>query len=149
MIAKDNDRKIERGSSGRRLRILTVGGVLATTLLGLGISPTAAKADTTSGGCTGLAAGNCVQATTGTKDHANHTQWVGWVRSYGWGGASGIVKLEAWGDGFYFSSNVNPNDVNPYREWGAQRWVHSGSGVCGAATYNDGYRSIACISIKV
>ncbi|WP_157734840.1 hypothetical protein [Pseudofrankia inefficax] len=115
----------------------------------VGLAPTAARADTTVGGCTGLISGNCVQATTGSKNFQNHTQWVGWVRSYGWGGSNGIVKLESWSSNFYFSSNVNPNDVNPYREWGAQRWVPSGSGVCSAATYTDGYRSVACITIQV
>ncbi|MER7992348.1 hypothetical protein [Micromonospora chalcea] len=59
------------------------------------------------------------------------------------------MKLEAWGDGFYFSSNTDPNSRDPWREWGAQRWVKSGTNVCAASTDKSGRRDIACITIKV
>ena len=81
----------------------------------------------------------------GGKDYNNHTQWVGWVEAYRSGvGVATISKVESWGDGFYFAANGD------HATWGAQRWVRSGTNVCGAVTYaSDGARFIACIAVNV
>ena len=126
-------------------------GVTAT-LLAVCLSAggaTAAQADTRVVGCVGMLAGQCVSGTMGAKNFTNHTQWVGWVGSYHFGGQSGIYKLDAWGDGFYFSTAVNPKTVNPAAQWGAQRWVRSGTFICGRAFYTNGLSDTACIAVRV
>ncbi|WP_433077741.1 hypothetical protein ACQP1P_35345 [Dactylosporangium sp. CA-052675] len=108
-----------------------------------------AHADSWVIGCNGSGINNysrgaCGGGTTGGKNYTNHTQWVGWVTAYRAGlEHNPIVKVESWGDGFYFSANAESGT------WGAQRWVRSGTNVCGAVTYDDGARFIACISISV
>lgn len=121
--------------------------IAAASLLTLGVAVGAAPialADTTVSGCTYHPDGACVAATTGSK--VNGTQWVGWVNASGQ--QNGVIKLEAWGDGFYFATPADPNTWHPSQQWGAQRWVQSGTNVCGAITYQDGHRDIACISIR-
>lgn len=125
-------------------------GVLASALL---VAAPAASADSWQSGCIGYNPVECVDATMGGKNSSNHTQWVGWVdsRCSGGGGGTcyGVTKLETWGDGFYFSTAVNPKTGNPSATWGAQRWVHSGTNVCAAQTDTSGYRAIECIHISV
>jgi hypothetical protein len=125
--------------------------MLACSLVLAGVvAASPAHADSWTGGCTGIAGGTCVGATTGGKNTSNHTQWVGWVQAYGYGGEAGVTKLEVWGDGFYFATGMNPNQSNPVSPlWGAQRWVRSGTYVCGAATFSWGGRDVACIAIHV
>lgn len=113
------------------------------------VAAPAASADSTVGGCTGAGGGTCVQITAGSKNYSNRTQWVGWVTAKTYGGGSGVTKLESWGDGFYFATGVNRATANPSATWGAQRWVRSGTNVCAAATFTNGYRDIACVAIRV
>lgn len=125
--------------------MLTAG---AMTLGSLALA-TPAQADSWVSACTFIwtptSPGACVRATMGGKDFTNHKQWVGWVNTYRPGsGTSKIVKVEAWGDGFYFSSNAES------ATWGAQRWVSSGTNVCGATTYEGSTsRYIACFAVQV
>lgn len=129
--------------------IVALAGVVSTVVMMLGGTAVPAHADSWVSGCnwtgiSGYGRGACVRATTGTKNYQNHTQWVGWVEAYRSGlGSDQIVKVESWGDGFYFSAGGS------YARWGAQRWVRSGTNVCGAVTYWDGARFIACIAISV
>jgi hypothetical protein len=59
------------------------------------------------------------------------------------------MPLKTQFDGFYFATGVNPRTYDPVRPmWGAQRWVRSGTNVCGAATYTNGQRYIACFAIS-
>jgi hypothetical protein len=90
----------------------------------------------------------CIYATTGGKNYSNHTQWVGWAQANVFGN-SNVTKLETWGDGFYFAMGENPGTYDPSATWGAQRWVHSGTNVCAAATYTNGQRYVACFQISV
>jgi len=110
-------------------------------------SAPSALADTTVKGCVGIGSGVCVDVTTGSKNYSNKTQWVGWVTTRTFGGGN-FTKLESWGDGFYFAKNFDGKWANRSVQWGAQRWVRSGTNVCGAATTKDG-RTIACIRITV
>ena len=132
----------------RRIAALVVAAATAVTATLVGGAP--AYADQWVSGCnwtgtSGYGRGACIRATTGSKNFDNHTQWVGWVNAYRAGlGSDAIIKVEAWGDGFYFSKDNSAGET-----WGAQRWVRSGTNVCGAVTYWDGARYIACIAIRV
>ncbi len=94
--------------------------------------------------------GTCVSATMGGKNYSNRTQWVGWVKAETYGSSAVTVKLEVWGDGFYFETNTDRNASNVTSPlWGAQRWVRSGTNVCAARTRTDGWRDIACFHVRV
>ena|SRR5947209_6581741 len=133
----------------RSPKLLTLVGVLIASAVATLTLAAPAHADSWVAGCnwtgiSGYGRGACVRATMGGKNYTNHTQWVGWVNAYRSGlGSDTIVKVEAWGDGFYFAANGSS------ATWGAQRWVHSGTNVCGAVTYWDGARFIACIGVSV
>jgi hypothetical protein len=108
-----------------------------------------ASADSWVSGCnwagvSGYGPGACVRATTGGKNYGNHTQWVGLVQAYRSGlGSASIVKVESWGDGFYYAASGSS------AQWAPQRWVRSGTNVCSAVTYSGGARYVACIAISV
>lgn len=128
---------------------LTLASTLAASTAAVLTFAAPAQADSWVVGCnwtgtSGYGRGACGGGTTGGKNLTNRTQWVGWVTAYRAGlGQDRIVKVESWGDGFYFSANAESGT------WSAQRWVRSGTNVCGAVTYEDGARFIACIGISV
>jgi hypothetical protein len=82
-----------------------------------------------------------VQADMGGKNFGNHTQWVGRVTVHT---NYPPYLLEAWGDGFYKQAWWGDGG------WNINRWVRSGTNICGAYTqYPGSWRDIACIHISV
>jgi hypothetical protein len=130
-----------------RIGATAIGAALAFTGAAVA-APSAFADDGQTNGCTWGWSEFCVTATTGTKDPNTHTQWVGWVSASALNTA-GVVEQEAWGDGFYFDSAVDPNIWNPTNMWGAQRWVASDTNVCTRSTMTDGSSTTACIHIYV
>lgn len=99
------------------------------------------------GGCTGpfYAQTVCVYADMGSKNYSNKTEWVGTVRVRWVPGCPPVYgPAEVWGDGFYQSTHVGCS-----ASWAINRWVRSGTNICGAYTESPGWRHIACISIRV
>lgn len=91
--------------------------------------------------------GTCIWVTTGNKNTRDHTQYVSTI-SVSLPKGANAGKLEAWaGDG--------PAGVAWYRtttgstvKWTVDKWIKNNSGICGAYSYSDGSRSIACITIS-
>lgn len=84
----------------------------------------------------------CIDAYTGSKNYSSHTQYLQAVEVFG-GSSSGY--LEVWGDGFYKKFYYTTDSGIVY----INRWVRSGTNVCGAATEPGVPRRIACITIRV
>ena len=137
--------------------------LLAATLgLGLIAMPSIASADAWTGdhcAIAGWSAPNaqvCVKGYVGGKNTGNRTQWVGQVRvftRYAGLTSAGTRVLEGWGDGFYKSISY-PTSSSRYVErsvtWQVNRWVRSGTNVCGARTFFSLYpRAVTCFSIRV
>ena len=92
----------------------------------------------------------------GGKNTSNKTQWIGKVRVHTTCGgctSGGVKMLEAWGDGFYKSisySSSSPRNINRDATWTVNRWLRSGTNVCGAWTFFSLWpRAVACFAIKV
>lgn len=83
---------------------------------------------------------SCFEVFTGSKNYTNHTQLVQHINVMSMGG-SGFI--EAWGDGFYRSTNGNS------ASWDINVWARSGTYVCGAVTVPNVPRRVACMAIKV
>ena len=83
----------------------------------------------------------CIGVFTGAKNSSNHTQWIDSIDLMP-AGPTGLT--EAWADGYYRASYTTGTVT-----WQIDRWVHSGTNVCGAYTYPGGQRGIACIAIRV
>lgn len=128
-----------------RSRVLAGASAFAVSA-GLLVVP-AVPASATSG-CTGTTTYACVDAAMGSKNYNNKTQYVGTVK--GWGGtpSASYAKQEIWGDGFYYSTSV-VRSTNWTISKFVNRWVRSGTNICSATTYSNGYRKIACIRITV
>jgi hypothetical protein len=133
--------------------------VIAVTLLAV---PPQARSDSwTDDHCAsaGLSAPNaivCVKGYMGGKDKTTKRQWIGQVRVFtkcGGCTSAGTKMLEAWGDGFYKSVSYPSNSnrfINRDVTWTINRWLRSGTNVCGARTFFSLYpRAIACFTIKV
>lgn len=98
----------------------------------------------------------CVKGYMGSKDKTTKRQWIGKVRVFtkcGGCTSAGTKMLEAWGDGFYKSISYPSNSshtINRDVTWTINRWLRSGTNVCGARTFFSLYpRAIACFAIKV
>lgn len=90
----------------------------------------------------------CVVVWTGSKNTANHTQYVSQIRVNAPRSWAPNGLLEAWaGDGptgvAWYASQYTTTQT-----WTVNKWIKNGSGVCGAYGVS-GQRSVACISIKV
>jgi hypothetical protein len=133
--------------------------VIAVTLLAV---PSQAWSDSwTSDHCAtaGWSAPNaivCVKGYMGGKDIATKRQWIGQVRVFTKCGSctsAGTKMLEAWGDGFYKSISYSTSSsryIDREVTWTINRWLRSGTNVCGARTFFTLYpRAIACFTIKV
>jgi hypothetical protein len=132
----------QRRTIGGRSKRIALAVIATAAVAGAGAAPALAVT-----GCTGVGSGTCVDAATGGKNYSNHTQWVGTVTARDYGG-SYTTKLESWGDGFYFAAGFNGAWGNRQVTWTVNRWVRSGTNICGAST-SQGYRDIACIAIRV
>jgi hypothetical protein len=125
----------------------TIGMIVATCMIAIAsLLGSAGSASASMGACNGSLwnwhSDICVTGYFGGKDYRTHKQWVGWVESKQ-PGSPPREFMELWGDGFYYSgwgTQIN-RDVN--------RWVRSGTNVCAAVTDPSGYRTIACMAIKV
>ena len=126
---------------------------LAAGLFSAAVMAPSASADSWVTGCYSYNAGasaTCVMAMMGGKNYATKRQWVGEVRTEVRGICydRGTTRLESWGDGFYFN-NYYTASCRRTAGWAANRWVASGTNICGAATDYYGNRRIACIRISV
>lgn len=84
----------------------------------------------------------CINVYMGGKNKSAHTQWVSAIEVIG---NASTNPLEAWGDGFYYKANWTQ-----VKTWTINRWVRSGTSICGAATTpGTSKRGIACIAIRV
>lgn len=130
------------------LRILVAVAVLAAFMV-LPAKPAAAETWVTS--CNGSIGSvwqdMCVHVETGGKDYSTGSQWVSKVVVW-W--RYDTANLEAWaGDGptgvaWYGSSR------GTHVTWTVDKWIKSGSGVCGAGWQESPYgRVVGCIEIKV
>lgn len=117
-------------------------------VLGAGLVAGASTPASATSGCTGTVTYSCVDAATGAKDYRNKTQWVGEVKGWGGTAATSWAKQEIWGDGFYYATaqtRATSWRISQY----VGRSVRSGTNICSATTYTNGYRVIACIRITV
>ena len=84
----------------------------------------------------------CIDVWTGAKNYSNHTQFLQAIDVTALASAS---KLEAWADGYY-GAVYNTQSLTFW----VNRWVRSGTYVCGAATIRGvPDRRIACVYISV
>jgi len=133
--------------------------VIAVTLLAV---PSQAWSDSWTGdhcATAGWSAPNaivCVKGYMGGKDTTTKRQWIGQVRVFtkcGGCTSAGTKMLEAWGDGFYKSISYpssSSRTINRDVTWTINRWLRSGTNVCGARTFFSLYsRAVACFTIKV
>lgn len=98
----------------------------------------------------------CVKGYMGSKNTTTKRQWIGKVRVFtkcGGCTSAGTKMLEAWGDEFYKSISYpssSSRTINRDVTWTINRWLKSGTNVCGARTFFSFYpRAIACFTIKV
>ena len=155
-------RRLGRGSprpARRRVTTLAVSALLALGTAAL-ISPSPAVADTPVSAYSG--AGLTVTAYTGAKNYSNHTQWVGSLYvldTAGWLCDRGD-PTEAWAGSVWYGQATGCSRGDLFT---VNRWVPSGSGVCGAywrwkefpgqfpwsAHDFKRFRFVACITISV
>lgn len=127
-----------------------VWGVMLTAVIGLGAftaSATTAQAGLVSG-CAGplwgmLTQEVCIQVNMGAKRPANRTQYVHSIKVYDPNQVRG--RIDAWGDGFYY---LQPGPVAHW-SWTINRWVRSGTNICGRIADRHGGSKTACIAIRV
>jgi len=122
--------------------------VLAVGLVG--VAP--ASAATVSGCAQGWSEyrGTCIWVDTGSKNYTSKTQYVSQITVAAPRGAT-ASKMEAWaGNGPTGVAWYRSTSSATYITWRIDKWIKTGSGICGAYTYpGTTTRSIACISIKV
>jgi hypothetical protein len=144
-----------RALLGRRTRVVAAlaGAVLVALTAALVAGAPSARADTV------WSWGNPVlMVITGTKNYSNHTQWVSSITIEDAGSqVCDGGTYEAWAGSVWYASRVpcstqyggTMNATTFY----VDRWVPSGSGVCGAfwRWYSRGgwLRLVSCITIRV
>lgn len=125
-------------------------GVIAAGTAGFASEATPAHAEyrKTIGSCVGPFGGfigvsqTCVVGTMGSKDFEHHSEFVRNVEVNG--PDAGPRFLEIWGDGFYYSK---PNATEA--DWDINKFVASGTNICGAGTDSEGFRQVTCYHIDV
>lgn len=124
---------------------IAIRAITVITLLAVSAIFTTATPASALGSCHGpfwglLTQTVCVIPAYGEKNHTNHTEWVGDVEV--WHPAK-PHRLEIWGDGFYHVS-YGTRMIKPIN-----KWVRSGTYICGAVTDDNGIRAVACSGVKV
>jgi hypothetical protein len=127
------------GRKARRIMVLALG------LCFLSVAPSQAGVS----GCAGAGWGMisqevCIQVDTGGKNYNNRTQYVGSLQVFDPNQVAGTI--DAWGDGFYFRDG---SGSNYHRRWSVNRWVRSGTNICGRIADKWGSSKTACIAIRV
>lgn len=88
-----------------------------------------------------------VMVMTGSKNYANHTQYVSSITIIDSANACDGGTAEAWTSGYY-----NKRQMCGGTTFYPSRWVASGNGVCGSHWFyalDRWFRGIACITIRV
>lgn len=132
--------------AGRAVLAIGLAAGLVSAEAAANPAPAEAHAGKTIGACRGpfwgLSQQTCVTGVMGEKDYARHREWVGNVDVKSPNAGPGF--LEIWGDGFY-KSRDNATEAN----WDINKFVASGTNICGAGTDKDGFREIVCFKISV
>ncbi|MFC8362018.1 hypothetical protein ACFUIY_19385 [Streptomyces griseorubiginosus] len=143
MFAKRDEKNRPRRTLGTAIKVTAA----TAAMVGASLFATAAPASATEGSCKGPFWGwfqqnVCLVADMGGKNVAARSQWVGRVEGNQGSYADPNVKMEIWGDGFYYANKgVVAVNVN--------KWVRDGTNICAAETEPSGWRQITCIAIHV